>query len=85
MNASSFRMCFISDASTHSFFYVFFYRPVKMPRVVIKPQYFVQMLWLALPVSGYFLGQKLQHAHDEEMTRFRNKSQLYGGRKESVW
>ncbi|KAL8619579.1 hypothetical protein ACOMHN_019635 [Nucella lapillus] len=60
-------------------------RPFKMPRVVMKPQYFVQLLWLAMPVSAYLLGRKLQSAHDEDLTRYRNKSQLFGGRKDSVW
>lgn len=34
--------------------------------------------WLILPVIGYYTGDWLQGMEDERMTKFRDKSALYG-------
>jgi len=36
---------------------------------------------LLLPTIGFFIGYKLDRHYDEQMTTFRNKSMLFGGRK----
>lgn len=37
-----------------------------------------QYVYLALPFTGFYLGLFLEHKETERMSRFRDKSALYG-------
>lgn len=39
-------------------------------------------VWFAVPITGYFLGKYLDDQETLRMTAFRDKSALYGGKKD---
>ncbi|XP_041987032.1 uncharacterized protein LOC121738845 [Aricia agestis] len=37
-------------------------------------------LWIAVPLTGFYIGKLLDDAETLRMTSFRDKSRLYGGK-----
>ena len=56
-----------------------------MPRFVMKRAYVKELAMMVIPISAYLLGTVVQLEMDKDYVRYRNKSQMYGGRKKSVW
>lgn len=56
-----------------------------MVKLQFQFKHYSQLVYLSIPIAGYFIGWKLQNQIDEDLTHFRNKSQLFGGRKQSLW
>nr|ABM55404.1 putative secreted salivary protein [Xenopsylla cheopis] len=38
-----------------------------------------QLLWMLLPLAGFYLGKMLDDSETNRMTLFRDKSALFGG------